>query len=245
MQCGNGLMHESVRVNLRVDEPADCTRPVFEWANAMAVATVEVLLPGVDCDVEAQALHLRAIRERESLLELTVGAQQQEGGAASDGSADPADLDLDYDPARFFERLEQTINTVSSSGEAEPEAGSTEQQLTFEGQSDQSAGSSWVFDPASGQSVVISTDMASKHASSYSGMPFVVPEAVESSVTAVVSDPASISTASTDLASSSSSSSPATPAGQQHLHVLQSPVSTSSTWASGPASASAGRQAAR
>lgn len=33
LQCGNGLMHESVSTqNL-----AQCTRPVFEWANAMLV----------------------------------------------------------------------------------------------------------------------------------------------------------------------------------------------------------------
>lgn len=31
MQCGNGLMHESVNV----DKPSSCTRPIFEWANEM------------------------------------------------------------------------------------------------------------------------------------------------------------------------------------------------------------------
>jgi meiotically up-regulated gene 157 (Mug157) protein len=31
MQCGNGLMHESVSV----DKPSTCTRPIFEWANEM------------------------------------------------------------------------------------------------------------------------------------------------------------------------------------------------------------------
>lgn len=34
LQCGNGLMHESVSTqNL-----GQCTRPVFEWANAMLVS---------------------------------------------------------------------------------------------------------------------------------------------------------------------------------------------------------------
>ncbi len=37
MQCGNGLMHESVHV----DWVWRCTRPVFEWANAMLVVLVE------------------------------------------------------------------------------------------------------------------------------------------------------------------------------------------------------------
>lgn len=31
MQCGNGLMHESVDVNF----PQACTRPIFEWSNEM------------------------------------------------------------------------------------------------------------------------------------------------------------------------------------------------------------------
>lgn len=31
MQCGNGLMHESIHV----DHPVACTRPIFEWANEM------------------------------------------------------------------------------------------------------------------------------------------------------------------------------------------------------------------
>lgn len=34
LQCGNGLMHESVSTQ-NLDE---CTRPVFEWANAMLVS---------------------------------------------------------------------------------------------------------------------------------------------------------------------------------------------------------------
>jgi Metal-independent alpha-mannosidase (GH125) len=33
MQCGNGLMHESVSAA----NPRRCTRPWFEWANAMLV----------------------------------------------------------------------------------------------------------------------------------------------------------------------------------------------------------------
>lgn len=49
MQCGNGLMHESVNV----EDPEECTRPIFEWANTLLVATVESLL-GVDCDAAAE-----------------------------------------------------------------------------------------------------------------------------------------------------------------------------------------------
>jgi hypothetical protein len=206
MQCGNGLMHESVRVDLRVDEPADCTRPVFEWANAMAAASVEALLPGVDCDVEAQALHLRAIKEREGLLEPTGGTQQQEGDAA----ADPADLD--YDQARFFERIEQTINTVSSAADAGAEAAAA-------------AGSTaWVFDStssvvpaASDTTTSTSTVWASGgQESSYNGIPFEVAQDVASAPDPTSTGAASVS----DMATSSSSVAPA--AEQQSLNVLQS-----------------------
>jgi hypothetical protein len=65
MQCGNGLMHESIMASLvDTDGPSGCTRPAFEWANSMLVALVEERL-GLDCDAEAQRLHLAIIRERE------------------------------------------------------------------------------------------------------------------------------------------------------------------------------------
>jgi Metal-independent alpha-mannosidase (GH125) len=54
MQCGNGLMHESVDA-LNVNR---CTRPVFEWANAMLVALFETTL-GESCDEAAEKLRLR------------------------------------------------------------------------------------------------------------------------------------------------------------------------------------------
>lgn len=44
MQCGIGLMHESVDVR----DMTQCTRPMFEWANSMLVVLVEHLL-GRDC----------------------------------------------------------------------------------------------------------------------------------------------------------------------------------------------------
>eukprot|EP00884_Botryococcus_braunii_P023018 jgi/Botrbrau1/93/Bobra.0022s0083.1 len=59
MQCNNGLMHESVNVmnsNL-------CTRPVFEWANAMLVALFETML-GRSCDYPAEELRLQLGSER-------------------------------------------------------------------------------------------------------------------------------------------------------------------------------------
>lgn len=59
MQCGNGLMHESISV-----QGGSCTRPIFEWANAMLVTLVEQTL-GLDCDAEAQRLHVDMIRARE------------------------------------------------------------------------------------------------------------------------------------------------------------------------------------
>jgi hypothetical protein len=60
MQCSNALMHESVHVSL----PWRCTRPVFEWANAMLVVTVEQLL-GEDCEVPAEEARLRDVVKRE------------------------------------------------------------------------------------------------------------------------------------------------------------------------------------
>ena len=69
MQCGNGLMHESVNVHMQsADSAAGCSRPVFEWSNAMLVALVEETL-GLDCDAEAQRLHLAAVRKREASAE--------------------------------------------------------------------------------------------------------------------------------------------------------------------------------
>ena len=52
LQCGDGLMHESVHV----DNTRQCTRKWFEWANALLVVSVERLL-GYDCDDAAQAYH--------------------------------------------------------------------------------------------------------------------------------------------------------------------------------------------
>jgi hypothetical protein len=60
MQCGNGLMHESVDV----DEPSACTRPVFEWSNAMLVVLAEQLL-GLDCSTAAEEAMLRDTVRRE------------------------------------------------------------------------------------------------------------------------------------------------------------------------------------
>jgi hypothetical protein len=98
MQCGNGLMHESfdVRVdNLTAALKMPCTREIFEWANAMLVALVEETL-GLDCDAEAQRLHLEAIRERWGQTEAgidvyrnhsidTVGAARSRGRLAWSG----------------------------------------------------------------------------------------------------------------------------------------------------------------
>lgn len=60
LQCGNGLMHESVHV----DDLESCTRPVFEWANAMLVTLVERTL-GTTCDDAAEAARLGQIAKRE------------------------------------------------------------------------------------------------------------------------------------------------------------------------------------
>lgn len=59
MQCGNGLMHESVNV-MRFD---DCTRPVFEWANSLLVVLVEHLL-GRDCTARGLAHHQDTLLEQ-------------------------------------------------------------------------------------------------------------------------------------------------------------------------------------
>lgn len=46
MQCGNGVMHESVHVN----DLSRCTRMDFEWANALMVKIVHELLPHLPCE---------------------------------------------------------------------------------------------------------------------------------------------------------------------------------------------------
>ena len=60
MQCGDGLMHESVHAGV----VSKCTRPHFEWANAMLVVTVEQIL-GWDCEVAGQEEFMKGIEERE------------------------------------------------------------------------------------------------------------------------------------------------------------------------------------
>jgi len=60
-QCGNGLMHETVNVNLA----SKCTRPWFEWANAMLVTFVENSL-GESCDDSALYQFELKIMEREA-----------------------------------------------------------------------------------------------------------------------------------------------------------------------------------
>lgn len=59
LQCGDGLMHESVNV----DNVRACTRKWFEWANALLVISVEQLL-GYDCDDAAQAFHRGSMKVR-------------------------------------------------------------------------------------------------------------------------------------------------------------------------------------
>lgn len=49
---------------LQVSQPSRCTRPHFEWANALLVVAVEQLL-GLDCDLAAQTVHLRDVAQRE------------------------------------------------------------------------------------------------------------------------------------------------------------------------------------
>eukprot|EP00884_Botryococcus_braunii_P022907 jgi/Botrbrau1/92/Bobra.0022s0082.1 len=63
MQCGDGLMHESVDVN----NLNHCTRPDFEWANAMLVSVYEKTL-GESCDGEAEVLRLRTTADSMKVL---------------------------------------------------------------------------------------------------------------------------------------------------------------------------------
>ena len=60
MQCGNGLMHESVNVK----NIASCTRPIFEWANAMFVVLAESTF-NIDCSKSAEVFRLNNIQMRE------------------------------------------------------------------------------------------------------------------------------------------------------------------------------------
>ena len=57
-----GLPHESVEVS----NTQATTRNEFGWASAMVVVAVEQLLPGIDCDAEAEAFRLREIETREA-----------------------------------------------------------------------------------------------------------------------------------------------------------------------------------
>ncbi len=54
-------MHESVSVH----NVGQCTRPWFEWANAMLVVFVEASL-GVDCGAAAESNRLAAIKVLDS-----------------------------------------------------------------------------------------------------------------------------------------------------------------------------------
>lgn len=86
MQCGNGLMHESVSVN----DLKSCTRKWFGWANAMLVALVEGAM-GIDCSVASERTRLARVLARE---EKDKGSTPRNGG--------PED-------ALYYETLEDTI----------------------------------------------------------------------------------------------------------------------------------------
>lgn len=73
-QCGNGLMHESVDVN----RPEQCTRPLFQWANAMLVATVEQLLH-VDCGRAADEQRLADLQKKNGRRETGLYFDVMEG----------------------------------------------------------------------------------------------------------------------------------------------------------------------
>lgn len=62
MQCGNGLMHESVAA----DDPTRCTRPEFEWANSLFVVLAESTL-GIDCNAAADKDWRSNIHRQESM----------------------------------------------------------------------------------------------------------------------------------------------------------------------------------
>lgn len=69
MQCGNGLMHESVNVN----NVASCTRPIFEWANTMFVVLFESSF-GKSCQ---QAFEKHRLKE--------LGAEMSRRGVSGEG----------------------------------------------------------------------------------------------------------------------------------------------------------------
>lgn len=112
MSAGNGLVHESVHVDLT----ARFSRPEFGWANAMTVVMLEQLL-GIDCDVEAERFRLRSIAEREA----------REPATMPNGDADAP---------KYYEQLEAGIVHVTAKGPDEETQldGGWEQQL--EGQID-------------------------------------------------------------------------------------------------------------
>ncbi len=87
---GDGLVHESVSAA----DPEACTRAVFEWGNAMAVAAVEGAL-GADCEAAAEAHRLAQVAAREA----GAGGEGEEAGPA-----EPANGGAD-DP-RYYEALE-------------------------------------------------------------------------------------------------------------------------------------------
>lgn len=60
MQCGSGLMHESVNA----DNLSSCTRIWFGWANSMLVALIESGM-GIDCTSAGERSRIERIKERE------------------------------------------------------------------------------------------------------------------------------------------------------------------------------------
>ena len=87
MQCGNGLMHESVDPG----SPNRCTRPEFEWANAMFVVLTEQVL-GLNCDEAAARVWSEGVEKRE----------------ARDESAHPRNRDRVNNP-HYFTEIESAI----------------------------------------------------------------------------------------------------------------------------------------
>jgi uncharacterized protein len=86
-QCHNGLMHESVSV----DDLQWCSRPIFEWANALLVAVAEATID-VDCEKHAEEYRLKQITWREK--KDAHGGQPQNGGK---------------DDALYYESLESLV----------------------------------------------------------------------------------------------------------------------------------------